>query len=98
MARKFAEAFYKSQAWKNCREEYAKSKGYLCEKCLANGQYKAGVIVHHVTELTPYNIECPEVTLNWNNLQLLCRDCHAEMHKRKKRYAVGPNGEVTCNI
>lgn len=97
MAKEFSRAFYHSQGWKNCRESFIKYKGGLCENCLKRGLYKPGVIVHHVEELTPANIENPEVSLNWNNLRLVCRDCHAEEHdKRKKdrRYTIGENGEV----
>lgn len=97
MAQEFAKQFYSSKAWQDCRNEYAKRVHYLCENCLKRGLYKPGVIVHHVEELTPANIENPEVSLNWNNLRLVCRDCHAEEHdKRKKdrRYTIGENGEV----
>ena len=47
--------------------------------------------------LTPENIDNPEITLNYNNLELLCRQCHAEVHdKRKKcrRFTIGPDGEI----
>ena len=96
MAKEFAAHFYKSQAWKNCREAYAKQCGYLCEECMKQGILKAGVIVHHVIELTPDNIECPEITLDSSNLRLLCRECHAQIHKKApaKRYTVGVNGEI----
>ena len=95
--REFAKGFYKSQAWKKCREAYAKSRGYLCEKCLARGQYKSGEIVHHKIHVEPETIHDPMVLLNWDNLELLCRDCHAKEHesKTKKRYKIGADGRVT---
>ena len=40
------------------------------------------MIVHHLIELDPVNINNPEITLNFNNLELLCRDCHAEVHEQ----------------
>ena len=80
MAQTFARQFYSSKAWQDCRNEYAKRAHHLCENCLRKGIYKPGVIVHHVEELTPANIHRPEVALNPDNLQLLCRDCHAEIH------------------
>ena len=80
MAREFAQAFYNSTAWKRCREAYKHKRSYLCENCLRRGIYKAGEIVHHKIELDPVNINNPEVTLNFDNLELLCRDCHAEVH------------------
>ena len=93
----YAERFYKSKAWQACRLAYAKSVGGLCEECLKQGRYNAGVIVHHKVHLTPENIECPEVTMNFANLQLLCRDCHAaQHHKNRKRYKVDDFGVVTA--
>lgn len=101
MAREFAKRFYKSQAWKKCRDGYAQSVGYLCEDCLAKGIYTPGIIVHHVEELTPLNIDNPEVTLNYSNLKLVCRECHALEHeqmyqarRRKRRYDIDADGRV----
>lgn len=91
----FAERFYSSKAWKECRRIYRKSVGGLCEECLKHGRYNPGVIVHHVVPLTPHNIECPEVTMNFDNLELLCRDCHAAQHNaHKRRYKVDDFGQV----
>lgn len=38
------------------------------------------MIVHHKTELTPENINDPEITLGWRNLELLCLECHNKAH------------------
>ena len=86
--REFAKAFYKSKAWQRCRDGYAASVGGLCEDCLAKGLYRPGEIVHHMTELTPDNINDPAVSLSWSNLRLLCRDCHAKRHGARRRYRV----------
>lgn len=80
MARAFAKAFYSSKAWQDCRNEYAKSVHHLCENCLRKGIYKPGVIVHHIEELTPMNITNPEIATGYNNLEMLCRECHREQH------------------
>ena len=103
--KEFAEVFYSSTAWKDCRRAYAKSKGNLCERCLAKGEIKAGEIVHHKKYLTPDNIGDPDVTLNWNNLELVCRQCHEEEHensryivrRRKRRYTVDEFGRVATD-
>ena len=94
MAREFAKAFYKSQAWQDCREAYARSQGYLCEVCKRKGIMKAGDTVHHKIHLTPDNINDPAVTLSFANLQLVCRDCHAALHARQKRYKIDDAGRV----
>lgn len=91
----FAASFYKSKAWQRCRASFVKSKGGLCERCLAEGIAEAGVIVHHKIELTPENIGRPEITLNHANLELLCRKHHAEAHgARVRRYTIDQLGRV----
>lgn len=97
MAKPFARQFYSSKAWQDCRNEYAKRRHYLCENCLRKGIYRPGEIVHHKIELDPINIENPEVALNFDNLELLCRECHAEKHTEKskgRRYVFGLEGEI----
>lgn len=87
--------FYGTQAWKRCRAGYVKYRRGLCEKCLERGIYNAGEIVHHKIPITNDNVNDPNVTLNWENLQLLCRECHAEAHGLpRKRYKVLPNGQI----
>lgn len=87
MAREFSRQFYNSAAWKSCRESYKRAKGGLCEDCMARGIITAGAEVHHVIELTPENVKDPNIALNWDNLRLLCKDCHAKRHT-KRRYKV----------
>ena len=91
----FAQKFYLSQAWIKCRNAYVKSVGGLCEECLKKGIYKPIEEVHHKIFLTPNNISNPNVTLNWENLIGLCRECHKEMHSNKVvRYTVDERGRV----
>lgn len=91
----YAREFYSSKAWKDTRTAYAKSKRNLCEICLSKGIIKSGVIVHHKVHLDPDNINDPNITLNWNNLQLVCRDCHAAIHdQRQRRYKLDEMGRV----
>lgn len=95
--RDFAASFYKSTAWKDCRAAYIKSVGGLCERCLARGLYVPGVIVHHRTHLTPENIGNAEIALGFDNLILVCRDCHALEHRKNdRRYKVDEFGHVEC--
>ena len=90
----WAETFYKSKTWQRCRNAYAKSKGGLCEACLKRGMFTPGVIVHHKIHLTPDNINNPDIALNADNLMLLCRDCHALIHKPQKRFKIDEMGRV----
>lgn len=64
---------------------------------MKKGIYTPGEIVHHIEHITPDNIENPEVTMSFDNLELLCRECHAQMHdRRKRRYKLDELGRVQC--
>jgi len=76
MAKEFAKDFYASTAWKKTRRAvWARDFG-LCVRC---GQ--AGAVVHHKRHLTPRNITDERITLDTQNLETLCEDCHAKEHK-----------------
>lgn len=81
MAKEFAKSFYNSKAWQRTRDAYKKYRGGLCERCLKEGLYVPGVIVHHKIHLTPGMMNNPDFTLSWDNLELLCKDCHALEHE-----------------
>jgi len=85
--------FYSSKAWQDCRNAYASMRGGLCEQCLAIGLYKPGEIVHHKKHLTAENYNDPSIALSFDNLELLCRDCHGKAHSNK-RYKVDEMGRV----
>lgn len=67
--------FYSSKAWRNCRDAYANSMNGICERCGGLGEQ-----VHHRIYLTDENLKDPTVSLNFDNLELLCNKCHAEEH------------------
>lgn len=93
--RSWAKSFYGSQAWKNCRREFAKSRAYLCERCAKRGLIVPGTEVHHKTPITPSNINDTSVTLNWDNLELLCAACHNAQHtSHGGRFAIDADGEL----
>lgn len=48
--------------------------GGLCEECHIN----PGYIVHHKEILTESNIHDPDVALNHDNLEYVCKECHDE--------------------
>lgn len=96
MAKSFSKPFYHSAQWLSCREAYAKKKCYICERCGA-----PGTEVHHKIILTPENINDPEVTTNFDNLCLLCWDCHRKLHREQdnkarqvRRYTIDEAGHV----
>jgi len=89
----FARAFYTSKAWRRCAHGYRAAKSGLCERCLARGLIVPGEEVHHKIRLTPEALKDPNISLNWDNLELLCKQCHLEEHNRK-RWKVDKLGRV----
>ena len=92
-------SFYHTQAWYKCRDAYSKSVGGLCERCAAKGLIRPGKIVHHKEYISAENINDPEILLCFDNLELLCQDCHNAEHKlnktnQEKRYIVCANGTI----
>ncbi len=64
---------------------------------MKNGQIVHGKIVHHRIHLTESNINDPAITLAFNNLELLCHDCHNKEHFKNEsgaRYTFDANGEI----
>jgi len=93
--------FYSSRAWKDARRNYKQSVGGLCEECLKKGIITPAEIVHHKIPLTNENVGDLNISLSWNNLQALCRQCHAKAHEEMyaertgKRYTIDEHGRVT---
>ncbi len=79
MSREFSKAFYNSAAWKKARQAYIELKFGLCERCGAPNSKQ----VHHKKYLTPNNIDDPDITLNFDNFELLCDICHQKEHNEK---------------
>lgn len=91
----FAKKLYKSKAWQRCRAAYISKVGGLCERCLSNGLIVPGEIVHHKIYINQNNVNDPNVTLNFENVELLCRNCHGNEHKKiVKRFEVYELGRV----
>lgn len=85
--------FYSTGAWRNCRALFVASKKGLCERCAAKGLIVAGEHVHHKIRLTLQNINDKKVTLNFDNLELLCEECHKVEHG-KEQARTDANGHV----
>ena len=95
--REAVEAFYVSGVWIDCARAYRRAHP-LCERCLAKREISVSEQVHHKIRLSPENLNDPDVTLNWDNLEALCGKCHKEEHrpKRERRWSVAEDGTVTC--
>lgn len=80
MTQDFARRFYHSKAWERARRAALDRSHGLCEECIRRGLVRPAAIVHHRVPLTPDNIGDPSVTLGLDNLECVCRDCHAAEH------------------
>lgn len=99
MAKEYAKGFYASEAWHKCRLGYIAHRrgidGGICEEC---GE-SLGYIVHHRKHISPANINKPEITLGWDNLEYVCKECHERIHDKcsgensQRRIYFTPNGE-----
>ena len=90
------DAFYVSNTWRKCRQAFIKYKGGLCEECLKAGIIRPGTDVHHVIRLSHDNVHDPAVSLNWDNLKLLCEEHHYAIHNKRqpRRWLVDENGHI----
>jgi 5-methylcytosine-specific restriction endonuclease McrA len=79
MAKEWAMPLYKSTAWKALRLRALMRDGYTCRMCGARATE-----VDHIRELTPENIRDVSISLNLDNLQSLCHDCHTRKTKEDK--------------
>lgn len=94
MAHEF-QSFYDSKQWHDCRKAYWRYKHGLCENCLKKGIYRPAKVVHHKVHVTAETVDNPQVTLSFDNLQLLCQDCHAEAHRNLgHRFVCDDDGNI----
>ena len=87
--KEYSRKFYNSTAWRKCQKSYLSSVDGLCERCKAQGKVQPADIVHHKTYITPENINDANITLNWDNLEALCQDCHNKEHHGADQVAEG---------
>ena len=75
--------FYKSKAWLVARTLKVNATQGKCERCGAVGEE-----VHHKIYLKVSNVNDSRISLNQENLELLCKDCHNKEHGRFKKQEV----------
>lgn len=83
--------FYQTKAWKQVRKNIWLKQHCLCARC-HRAVYVRGIskyiplekrlkgIVHHKKYLTDMNFNDDSISLNENNLEGLCIDCHNREH------------------
>ena len=101
--------FYQSKAWKDVKKAVWLKQNLLCNRChkpvYVDGisdfipkEYRRTGIVHHKVYLTETNINDTSVSLDINNLEGLCKDCHEKEHNKgmsvRKDYYFDENGNL----
>lgn len=88
--------FYHSAAWARAKQAKKLQARGICERC-----GKAGYEVHHKIPLTDENVDDPSISLNLDNLELLCTACHnaardeeARAKGRRSDYYFDENGNM----
>lgn len=83
--------FYNSKAWNNVRKAVWLKQNLLCARCnkpvyvdgiskyLPKEKRRIG-IVHHKIFLNNSNIDDKNITLNIDNLEGVCKECHENIH------------------
>ena len=71
-------SFYQSAEWKALRNYKFGMADGICENCKKNGIVRAGREVHHIVPIE----EDWNKRFNFDNLVLLCSDCHNAEHER----------------
>jgi 5-methylcytosine-specific restriction endonuclease McrA len=71
---------YRTAEWERVRQFVIQRAQGLCEECLRQGRVEAGTEVDHIRPLDERNWRDWDVAYNPDNLQLLCRECHAAKH------------------
>lgn len=107
MARDFSRHIYHSARWQGIQslamQRTETTVGMvppnMCERCYQHGLIKPAKVVHHITWITPENVDDPSVTLNLDNLMRLCQDCHAAVHSKNpdeapRRYLFDEQGNI----
>ena len=101
--------FYNSKAWKTVRKNVWIRQQLLCARCykpvyvdgisswLPKEQRRTG-IVHHKIYLDNTNVSDPNVTLNQDNLEGICKECHEKEHHQnistRNDYLFDENGNL----
>lgn len=101
--------FYNSKAWKIVRKNIWIKQNLLCNRCkkpvYVDGlsdylpkQYRRTGIVHHKKYLDNSNVYDDSITLDENNLEGLCKECHEKEHHQDEVTRLGYEFDEEGNI
>lgn len=86
-------AFYRSSAWRRTRAAYLETRHHICERC-----GRPASIVHHRHHIDANNVDDTSITLNPDNLEALCQECHNREHFGQGVTAPGTKFDANGNL
>lgn len=77
-----------SREWRELRVRKLQANP-LCERCKAQGYIVSARCIHHLVPIESGHTpdDCQRLAFSWNNLQSLCFQCHAEIHKAERSHS-----------
>lgn len=103
------QTFYHSKAWNTVRKTIWLKQNLLCNRChkpvyvdgisewIPKEKRRTG-IVHHKIYLNNSNIYDDNITINEDNLEGICKECHEEEHHQdianRKNYMFDDDGNI----
>ncbi len=85
--------FLNSKEWRQLRLKLIAERGNKCQSCNLYIPRGEDITGHHIKPLTPDNVGDANISLNPENINLICSDCHDKEHERFK-YARPARKEV----
>ena len=92
-SREARQRFYNSTAWKKKRADYLLNNR-LCVFCKKEGRYVLATVVDHIVDIS----DDPELRLDPDNFQSLCKDCHDSKTAKKGKTTGIVNGGIDFSI
>lgn len=71
---------YNCERWKKVRKLKRMESNGFCERCLEEGKFTPGKIVHHKEPITDKNYLDDDLMYGLENLEFVCDECHKELH------------------
>jgi hypothetical protein len=83
------QTFYASDAWRNFRIVIINERGPTCEHCNRRIACSEDITLHHhPIELTPDNYMDTTISLNPENILVVCHACHNILHRRNAKQSM----------
>lgn len=76
------DSFYSTDEWKDFRKNIITERGNKCTECDKDILIDKQLHVHHIKELTQENVNDYMISMNPDNVRVVCHECHNKIHER----------------